>query len=113
MTTDDSNGSGGHQLDAVFQRYREATEWPDLNPNFMPAVWQTIEARRRNSFLMERLARTFATASVALAVLAGVFVSMAPQRPQEESWVETLVNHHLAQNASYYEPVRLSPAVDR
>lgn len=101
-------GSGEERLDALFRAYREACEPPTASPDFMPAVWSRIESRRKNSFMIERMARIFATATVALAVLAGVMVSFTPQRPQEDSWVENLANHHLAQNVSYYEPVRLS-----
>ena len=99
------------RLDHLFRAYRSATEFGDAGPDFMPAVWQRIEARRKSSFLVERLARVFTTATVALAVAAGLFVAFAPQRPQDESWVETLANQHLAQNASYYEPVQLSSNV--
>ncbi len=105
--------SNESQLDSLFHAYREACDFRDASPDFMPAIWARIESRRKNSFMVERLARVFATTTVALAVLAGVFVSLTPPRPQEDSWVEALANHHLAQNAAYYEPVRLSVAGDR
>ena len=97
------------RLDQLFQSYRTATEYGGPGPSFMPGVWQRIESRRANAFLIERVARIFATGAVALAVLAGVVVSFAPQRPLEDTWVEDLTNHNLAQNAVYFEPVRLSP----
>ena len=102
-------GSGDERkLDELFLAYRQATEFGDVGPNFMPILWERIESRRRNQFLVERVSRIFATATVALAIAAGLFVSLAPQRPQSDSWVETLANHNLAQNVSYYEPVQLS-----
>jgi hypothetical protein len=103
-----SSTNGEVHLDELFSRYRSATEFADAGPDFMPALWQRIESRRRNSLMVERFARVFTSATVAAAVAAGLFVSFAPNRPQTESWVETLANHHLAQNAAYYEPVHLS-----
>ncbi len=99
-------------LDALFQSYRQATEFGDAGPNFMPALWQRIESRRRASFFIDRTARIFAASALALTVAAGLLVSLAPSRPDPETWVETLANHHLAQNTSYYEPVQLSAAND-
>lgn len=98
-------------LDRLLRRYREATEYGDAGPNFMPLLWQKIEARRRNSVMVERFARLFATATVAVTVLvAAAFLSFGNSRSERDSWVETLANQHLAQNVSYYEPVRLSTA---
>jgi hypothetical protein len=107
-----NNGNNEVRLDLLFQSYRAATEYDGPGPHFMPELWKRIDSRRSNSLLMERVARIFATGAVALAVLAGVVVSFAPQRELDDSWVENIANHHLEQQAVYYEPVRLSSAVD-
>ncbi len=112
MTPDNRNFAGEGELDALFRSYREATEFGEVSPNFMPVLWQRIESRRRNSLVVERLARVFAGATVAIAVVAGLFVSFEQPRQQDDTWVEALANHHLSQNTAYYEPVRLSNAVD-
>lgn len=112
MTLDNVDDAGERELDELFRTYRRATDFGEISPNFMPVLWQRIESRRKNSLMAERLARVFAGATVALAVGAGLFVSFEPQRQQDDSWVEALANHHLAQNTAYYEPVRLSNAVD-
>ena len=96
------------ELDRLFRSYRLATDLGETAPEFMPLLWQRIESRRKNSLLVERFARVFTSAAVALAVLAGFVVTFAGPRPEQETWVETLANQHLAQNVSYYEPVRLS-----
>jgi hypothetical protein len=98
------------RLESLFRAYRDACEFGDGAPDFMPRLWQRIETRRTGALFTQRLARIFAASTVALAVLAGVAVSLAPQRPLEDTWVEAIANHNLEQNVSYYEPVRLSPA---
>ncbi len=35
------------QLDALFQAYLEACPAPEPSANFMPQLWQRIEARQR------------------------------------------------------------------
>jgi len=100
------------QLDRLLMRYRQATEFGDASPNFMPELWARIESRRSPSLMIERVGRVFAAGAVALAILAGLFTAFAPQRPTEDTWVEAIASHQLAQNAMYFEPVRLSPAVD-
>jgi negative regulator of sigma E activity len=102
------------ELDRLFARYRQEVDYRgEASPDFMPRLWERIEARRSGRLAIERFARLFATAAVALAVLCGVFVSFAPQRStSDETWVETIANHQLAQHVSYYEPVRLSPVSD-
>jgi hypothetical protein len=101
------------RLDHLFQAYRAATEYEGPGPHFMPELWKRIESRRSNSMLLERVARIFATGAVALAVMAAIVVSFAPQGPLEDSWVENIANHQLEQQAVYFEPVRLSSAVDQ
>jgi hypothetical protein len=113
MTPENWNGADEQALSDLFRSYRQATDISEVSPNFMPILWQRIEARRKNSLMVERLARVFAGATVALAVVTVLFVSFEPARQQDDSWVEALANHHLAQNTAYYEPVRLSNAVDQ
>ncbi len=48
------------ELNRLFRSYREATEYnSDAGPDFMPALWDRIESRRRNSRMVERVARIF------------------------------------------------------
>src|SRR5438093_10337686 len=68
------------QLDALFQAYRAAYPDPEPGPDFMPRLWQKIEARERVSGLFGRLARHVATAAVALSLLMGLAVSVLGTR---------------------------------
>jgi len=43
-------GNNEERLDALFRTYREAFPDPDPSRNFMPNLWQRIEARQTFTF---------------------------------------------------------------
>ena len=57
------------ELDQVFRQYRSAC--PDVEPgmNFMPMLWQKIEARRNLWFHFSRLGRNAIAVSAALCLV--------------------------------------------
>lgn len=100
------------QLDALFRAYREACPNPEASPNFMPQLWQKIEAREHVSFTFGRITRQAATAAVALSLLLAMALSFVVSRPStpDDSYVEILAEDHARQNLDYFEPVHISPA---
>jgi len=62
------------RLDAIFRAYREAVPEPEPGPQFMPGLWERIEARRRYTWRMRRWAGGFVTAAVALCTLMAAFL---------------------------------------
>jgi len=106
--------SGSEQeqtLDRLFHAYRQASEFNEPSANFMPELWARIESRRSTSMAFERLARIFATGALALTLLTGVYVTLAPApQPVEETWVENVANHQLAQRSAYFGPVQVKTA---
>jgi hypothetical protein len=99
-------------LDRLLHAYRQAADYGEPSANFMPELWARIESRRSTSLAFERLARIFATGAVAVTLLAGAYVTLAPAPvPQvEETWVENLANHQLAQRSAYFGPVQIETA---
>ena len=58
------------RLDALWAEYREALPDPEAGPDFMPKLWQKIEARRvETTSVFRRLAQICVMASVALALV--------------------------------------------
>jgi hypothetical protein len=109
-------GSDEARLDSLFETYRAAC--PDQEPgaDFMPQLWQKIEARERVSTVFGRLARNLTTAALALSVLLGLAVTIAGSRTGQlptENYVEVLAEDRYNPNLDYFEPVRISPAADR
>jgi len=103
------------RLDVLFRAYRDAC--PDLEPSadFMPRLWQKIEARQGVSLVFGHLARNLATAALALSTLLGLAVTISGSRVAQlpsESYAEVLADEHY--NASLdFEPVRPAPTDQR
>ncbi len=102
MTNDDSG------LNTLFERYRSAC--PDVDPsaNFMPALWQKIEARHSFRFVFEQWAKPLMAGSAALVLLLLVlnFVSGPHARLAAPSYVDALVAEHSAERTYYTESIR-------
>jgi hypothetical protein len=91
------------RLDALFQAYRAACPDPEFSANFMPMLWQRIEARQSVSAVFGRLARNLTTAALALSILLGLAVTLSSSHQlPNESYVEVLAEEHYSQNLDYY-----------
>ncbi len=112
--TNDNPGDG-EQLDALFRAYRLASPDPESGPDFMPQLWQKIEARERGSAIFAHLARRLVSVALALTLLMTLAVSlMRRQVPvPAETYVEVLAEDHESQNFDYFEPVHVEPAADQ
>lgn len=102
-------GSDDASLDTIFQAYRAAC--PDVEPSaeFMPHLWQKIEARQGMSAVFGRWARNLATAALALSTLLGLAVTISGSHGAQlpsESYVEVLAEEHNSANLDF-EPVHL------
>ena len=98
------------RLDALWVEYREATPDPDASPNFMPQLWQKIEARRvETTSVFRRLAKICVMATIALAlVMSAVLI---PRSNYEEVFYSgTYVDILAAQHSNDY--VEALPAGD-
>ena len=65
------------RLDALFQTYRKACPDPEASANFMPQLWQRIEARERTSTVFVRLARNLVTAALALSSVLALAITVS------------------------------------
>jgi hypothetical protein len=102
------------QLDKLFQEYRAAC--PDIEPsqNFMPTLWQRIEARRSFGWVFERMARTVVTASAVLSLLLLVliFVSSSQTYISTPTYMDALMADQTAEKIYYTESLRPASAPD-
>ncbi len=81
------------RLDALFRAYRDACPAPEPSANFMPELWQKIEARNTFTYSLRRWTGAFVTAALAFSLAIGVY-SLLP-RPSSsgfysQNYVETL-----------------------
>ena len=109
-------GSEDERLDALFAAYRQISPDPEPSADFMPRLWQKIEAREQVSTVFGRLARNLVTAALALSSIMAIAVSIshsgATQLPSE-TYVEVLAEHQAGENLDYVEPLRVEQVADR
>jgi anti-sigma-K factor RskA len=104
------------RLIALFQAYHDALPDPDPSANFMPRLWQKIEARERASTILGRVARNVVTAALALTSILALAVSVSYSRMAtlpSDTYVEVLAEQHAGENLDYFEPVHIEPIADQ
>jgi len=102
-------GSEEEKLNALFQAYKAACPDRDPSANFMPMLWQRIEARQSYSFSFLRMASGFVTAALALSIALGVYMSIPRSNTSSyysQSYVEAVAD---ANSSDLVYPVRLDP----
>ncbi len=101
-------------LTNLFAAYRDACPDPEAGENFMPQLWQKIEARRAFAFRLKRLARGIITVAAAASLAMGVFLA-ARQHVTEPTYLELLAagqshddmaDSEIVQSADYENPQR-------
>src|SRR5258708_38215085 len=88
---------GDAELDALWAEYRAAVPDPDAGANFMPMLWQRIEARRlETTSVFRRVARACVMAAFALSLLILVVLPRIQQQPiySASTYVEVLDDAH-------------------
>ena len=99
-------------LDRLFQEYRAAC--PEIEPsaNFLPAVWQKIEARQSFWYVFRHLGRPVTAASAALCLLLLVLnlISSPPTHSLVPSYTDALMADHSAEKTYYAEAIRNIPS---
>jgi hypothetical protein len=87
------------KLDALWSEYRAAVPDPDAGPNFMPNLWQKIEARRSETAtsIFRRMAQICVMATLAVALLLSIVLVPAQQTIEPfytGSYVDILAAEH-------------------
>ena len=87
------------ELNGLFAEYRRNTPDPEPGANFMPELWQRIEARKRLVFRMKKLTQVFVAAAAALCLVFATFLSVpAPAVDSHGSYVDVLAEAFPAEN---------------
>ena len=107
---DPIRGKDDERLDALFAAYRRACPTPEPSANFMPNLWQRIEARQAQTFSFRRMANGFVTAAVALSIALGCVYMVMPRTTvstSAESYLEVLAESKPIDTPDFVTPVRL------
>jgi hypothetical protein len=98
-------------LDQLFRRYRQSC--PDVEPsvNFMPTLWEKIEAHRSFPFAFRKLGRSLMTASAALCLLL-LLLNLAVTPQMSTSYTDALLAESSAEQTYYTEAIASAPSVE-
>ena len=99
------------ELERLFQNYRAAC--PDVEPgaNFMPILWQKIEARQSFWSVFGRFGKLVSTVSAALCLLLLVLnlLSSPAAHSIAPTYADALMADHTAEQTDYAEAIRSNP----
>ncbi len=102
-------------LDRLFQAYRASC--PDVEPsaNFLPGMWQKIEARQSFWHVFRHLGRPITAASAALCLFLLVLnlISSSSTHSLVPSYTDALLADHTAEKTYYAEAIRSIPSDER
>lgn len=94
-------------LDGLLADYREACPDVEADVNFMPTLWQKIDARRSFWGAFQGFARTAMSAFAVLAlILLALNLTSVKQSFSSPSYTDALVADHSAEKTYYAESVR-------
>ena len=103
--------SDDERLDALFREFAKACPDRDPSANFMPKLWQQIEARQTYTFSFRRMANALVTAAVALSIVLGVYMSIPSTNGYvSQSYIEALAEANTLDAPDIIGPVHLDPA---
>ena len=102
-------GNNEKKLDALLRAFA-ACPIPEPSANFMPVLWQKIEARQTFTFSFLRMANAFAAAAVALTLALGVYMYMPRSTPSAvpaQTYLDVLADAHPLVAPELVSPARL------
>lgn len=99
----------GNTLDSLFVAYREACPAPDGSTDFMPQLWQKIEARRveTTTSIFKRFAQACVAATAVLVILSTI---MMPSSQDSEVFYSSTYADVLAADLADRAYVQVLPA---
>ena len=100
----------GAKLDALFRAYRAACPDRDPSANFMPNLWQRIEARQSFTYSFRRMVSGFVTAAAALTLALGVYMAIPRAKTPANysvSYLEALADANSLDTPDIVGPMRL------
>jgi hypothetical protein len=92
-------------LDDLFRAYRAACEDPPVSANFMPEIWEKIQAREVSTNWFHRVAKALVTAAIAASVILGIMSTAT--NPPSTFFDATFVEALRADHVSTLEPLHL------
>src|SRR5580692_7572856 len=91
------------RLDDLFRAYAAACTEPAVSANFMPDLWEKIQAREVSTNLFRRVAKALVAAAIAASVILGIMSTST--NPPSAFFDATFVEALRADHVSKLEPL--------
>ena len=97
------------RLDRLFRRYKEACPDPEAGANFLPAMWQRIEARRSPVLHWVAMSRRALVGALAMCLVLGIVMGTALTSSQfyQSTYIEALDADDSPEDLAAIHPVSL------
>ncbi len=87
------------RVEKLFQDYNESVIVPEASTQFMPRLWEQIDARRSFAFRLKKATQVLVGASAfACLLMTGMTLFSTPSRQQHATYVDVLAEAHPAEN---------------
>jgi len=109
------SGGDEERLTALFQAYREACPAPQAGVDFMPKLWQKIEARQTGTLIFGRLSRALVTVAMAMSIVMGAYLaipSVSTEGFYGGTYLDVLADDDAADHLGYDEPLQAELNID-
>jgi hypothetical protein len=102
------------RLDSLFSEYRAACPDPEAGANFMPTLWQRIEARRSPVLQWVTLSRRALVGALALCLVLGFVMGSALSSSQfyQATYIEALDDNEVPEDLAAMHPVSMEQTED-
>lgn len=102
------------RLDKLFLEYREACPDPEPAANFMPLMWQRIEARRSPVLQWVTMSRRALVGALALCLVLGFVMGSALSSSQfyQSTYIEALDDNEVPEDMAAMHPVSMDNSAD-
>ena len=102
------------RLDKLFLEYRAACPDPESAANFMPMMWQKIEARRSPVLQWVTMSRRALVGALALCLVLGIVMGSALSSSQfyQSTYIEALDDDQVPEDMAAMHPVSMENTGD-
>lgn len=102
------------RLERLFGEYRSACPDPEAGANFMPLLWQRIEARRSPALQWVTMSRRALVGAMALCLIIGIVLGTAISNSQyyHLTYIEALDDDDAPEDLAAMHPVSLGQSVE-
>jgi hypothetical protein len=104
-----THDSADRKLDALLAAYRDSMPDADPSVNFMPELWQRIDARRSVNRTVRRLAQVFVSAAAALCLVMAILLYVPAGATLTTTYVEALDDDNQSEVIAYADVLHADP----